>query len=549
MQLNITTKMGQNAINKSIILFLITWIALPSHGMWNQQKETHKLLVTLNKNWTNLKHELEFTYSPSSEQELIQLHLFNVVSFLESQDLNQFNELQKKNRIKNIETLKKYSLDGQFPINRLTDYRTPIFIDSRNVYCAVGFLMKESGNGKIAQEIAESQLLFYLNDINHPQLENWQKSSGFSLFELALIQPTYGPPTPVCGSPTPIPWKEIERKDSYITKIVESNYENLIYGIAEADQLGLNHKIVSYSPEHKEWTDIGSPIKGQILDLLFIDQQIYISVLLPEENFPHQILKMNGEKWEKIAHFDGSIKSIQAFQNKLYVLGNFKKVNDSIHSSLVVIDANSIHSFSPIGIKNNAFDHIKASETALFLTSYGGIYKFKNDTITYLSGIKYYHYLTEFTTEAVEDTFYVSAVNIPGFNKYFDSQEHTVHNNNVLRGRATPYYGVNITQTSKIKGNMYVSGDFKSSTLRPQINDNRQLVHCEDTASLHWYGEGLMIQSNQTFYPILNEGVVLNYIQLNNRIYILKNDGSIHYAELGLIEKEINKMEVRRNQN
>lgn len=398
--------------------------------------------------------------------------------------------------------------------------------------------MKESGFGDMAQEIASKQLLFYLKDIEHEQLENWQKSSGLNLFEMALIQPTYGPPTPVCGAPSPIQWNTVN-SETKITKLIESEDRKSIYAIAQTDELGINHKIINYSPEKESWENIGSSIKGQISELAFIDNQIYISVLIPEEKFPHQILKLNGRKWEKVAHFDGNIISIQTFENKLYVLGNFNKVSDTISSRFVVIDANSIQPFQAIGLKPMYFDGIKSSETALFLTNYSGVYKFKNDTINYLTDIRYFNYITDFTIDAVMDTFYLSSMSISGFNKYYDNQEHTVHNNNMMASKSYPYQSIDYTKSKVMNGNIIIAGDFRSSTLKPQINDNRQLVHCADTNSLHWYGEGLLYYQDQTFYPILKEGIVLDLVQLNNQIYILKNDGSIAFADIESIEKEV----------
>jgi hypothetical protein len=82
--------------------------AFPSIGATRLQKETHKLLMTVNKNWPNLSDEIEYTFSPNSEQELIQLHLLNVVSYLENQSLTHLNKNQQKNRRENIAILNSY---------------------------------------------------------------------------------------------------------------------------------------------------------------------------------------------------------------------------------------------------------------------------------------------------------------------------------------------------------------------------------------------------------------------------------------------------------
>ena len=159
----------------------------------------------------------------------------------------------------------------------------------------------------------------------------------------------------------------------------KSNIEDIQNSKNNLPPVLLKHEIRTYSTNSKTWKKIGFQINGQILDLVFCNNQIYLSVFLPHENFPHQLVKLNGNKWEKVAQFNGNIISIQALQNKLYVLGNFKKVNDSINSNFVVVKENVIKPFRPVGLRTTFYDHMKSSETALFLTSNGGIYKFKNE--------------------------------------------------------------------------------------------------------------------------------------------------------------------------
>jgi len=387
--------------------------------------------------------------------------------------------------------------------------------------------------------------LAYLKDIEHPQLNPWQKTSGLSLFELALIQPTYGPPSFVCATPVPVEWNKVTKEGSRITQLVEGENDNFIYGISELDDYGLKHEIKRYSAETQLWTSFGNQINGQILELVFCNNQMFVSVFLPAEKYPHQLLKLNRKKWEKIAHFDGNVTSIQSFQNKLYILGNFKRTSDSIVSNFVVVDGNSIEPFNAVGFMGRAFDHIKSSETALFLTNNGGVFKFKNDSINYLTGIKYYHYVKDFIVDAIEDTFLVSSVSLGGYNKYFDDLEHSYSINNMLMGKVQPYNVANFTKSKMINGNMIIAGDFRSSTMINQINDNRKLVKCADTVAIHWYGEGLLYQQEQMFYPVLNEGIVLDFVELDNRIYILKDDGSISCAELDEIEEEVGRLKAR----
>ena len=405
--------------------------------------------------------------------------------------------------------------------------------------------MKENDLEKVTQEIANNQLLYYLYDIEHKKLILWQKSSGLSKFELALIQPTYGPPTQVCAAKSPIQWNSIEMDSSNIFKIFKNELENTIYCISILNYLGLHHEIKRYSPDKQTWSSIGTKISGQIFDLSFCDNEIYVSVLLPNEEFPHQILKLKNKKWEKVAHFNGNIISIQSFKDELYVLGNFTKTNDSTMSVLVIINKNSVRSFYNTRTRTLSFDNIRASKTLLFLLSRGGIYKFKNDTLKLLNNIKYYDYLNNFTIDVLDDSLYIWSIKVPGYYKYYENKFETVELNTMIDGLGYPYGTPNFSNSKILNERIVSSGTFKASTFRPQINENTILVDCEENHSKHWYGEGLIYQFKNTFYPILDKGVVSDFVLFNNRIYILKDDGSMSYAEIDKIEKEIVELRER----
>jgi hypothetical protein len=535
--LNITMKMVQRELIKWHLAIMVCWVVLPLFATANSVEETYSKLVSVNKNWEGLSKEITCTQNPTSEVGLIQLHLLNVIGYLEAQPLSELDSIQQQNRLTNIAILRSYCLAGNYPINNITSYRTPIFIDSKGVHCAVGYLLKENGLGNVAHNIAKNQLLAYVDEIKHVQLNTWQKTCGLSMFELALIQPTYGPPIPVCAAESPIEWQTVT-VNSKITHLF-NGINATIYGISQLDESGLQQEIVSFNETTLEWKSFGPQLSGQFLDLVFCKDVLYVSVFLPFEKYPHQLLRLIDGKWDKVAHFNGSVSAMEVLHNKLYVKGNFNKVDDRIQSNFVVIDGSTIKTFAAIGLTHTSFDHMKASETALFLTSGGAVYKFKNDTIQFLTSIQYYNYMPSISLDALADTLYVSSMGIQGYNKYYDKAEHPVYMNNTLFGHDYPYRSVFFTQCKKVNGNMLVAGDFKTSTLMPQVNDERVLTPCPEAKSAHWYGEGLLYEYEKKYYPILDKGIVLDFVQLNDRIYILKNDGSICFSDLKDIDKEI----------
>ena len=107
-----------------------------------------------------------------------------------------------RERGRNIETLERYKDGDVFPRNvtqNLTS-RTPIFIDNFGTPCAVAYLMCESGSrGRdLAREINKHHHTDFLCDVLKDsrfssKIENWAKQNGYTVEDLALIQPGYTP--------------------------------------------------------------------------------------------------------------------------------------------------------------------------------------------------------------------------------------------------------------------------------------------------------------------------------------------------------------------
>ncbi|MCH8331176.1 MAG: hypothetical protein IH946_07320, partial [Bacteroidetes bacterium] len=94
-----------------------------------------------------------------------------------------------------LNALKEYWQAGEFPKNY--DYpgeRRPCFIDKDRNICAVGYLVERSVNREFAETINSMFQYDYINSMDLPELLEWTEEHGFTLEEVATIQPTYGPP-------------------------------------------------------------------------------------------------------------------------------------------------------------------------------------------------------------------------------------------------------------------------------------------------------------------------------------------------------------------
>ncbi len=160
-----------------------------------QIKSVYDQMVSVNQEWTNqsdIDNKLKQQDSKLlNEQQLIQLHLSETEKLFRNREVSNLSPLQQENRAKNLNVLHQYLLAAKFPVNTNHANRQPYFIDANNTYCAVGYLMKESGADDIARDIQATQNYSYLADIQHPKLMNWVQQSGLSFDELALIQPAY----------------------------------------------------------------------------------------------------------------------------------------------------------------------------------------------------------------------------------------------------------------------------------------------------------------------------------------------------------------------
>jgi hypothetical protein len=100
-----------------------------------------------------------------------------------------------KARAENLERLRAYALAGQFPQNLTDNKLTPVFVDDRDVPCAVGHLMRESGAGELVERIRQTDNLVQLSrGLPHPlhcEILAWVRTSGLTVAECALIQPAY----------------------------------------------------------------------------------------------------------------------------------------------------------------------------------------------------------------------------------------------------------------------------------------------------------------------------------------------------------------------
>ena len=133
--------------------------------------------------------------SSASETERIEVHLRFVEAALRGAGGDLDPETQGR-RLEALDALAAYREAGVFPRRSGDEHegRRPRFIDDRGVHCAVGAMIARTGSPVLAQEIDAAFEYAYVPEIDHPGLVAWAARFGFSLDELAAIQPAYSPP-------------------------------------------------------------------------------------------------------------------------------------------------------------------------------------------------------------------------------------------------------------------------------------------------------------------------------------------------------------------
>ncbi len=124
----------------------------------------------------------------------IQTHLEYVESVLRNRPTDHLTEQQQVNRKEYLDLLNLYIIRGEYPYNDgHDDHRRPTFISENGHICAVGFLVEQTAGRDIAEEVNKEYKFAYIPEIDHPVFLEWAESSGFSIQELAMIQPAYRP--------------------------------------------------------------------------------------------------------------------------------------------------------------------------------------------------------------------------------------------------------------------------------------------------------------------------------------------------------------------
>jgi hypothetical protein len=126
----------------------------------------------------------------------IESHLAYVENLLRERSVGHLTDHltpeQQRRRAAALDHLRAYRETSVFPRNTVrSDTRTPVFIDADGRICAVGYLVEQTAGRRAAEQINARYQFAHVDEMELPWLHDWAQTYGFSVRELAMIQPGY----------------------------------------------------------------------------------------------------------------------------------------------------------------------------------------------------------------------------------------------------------------------------------------------------------------------------------------------------------------------
>jgi len=287
--------------------------------------KTFEKLAEVNKCWSEQKDINQETlpaYTSQTEHGWIQTHLMLVEQTLRARNTTHLTSAQKQHRLQCLDYLNQYWHDGNFPINDRYSYRTPIFIDQYNNFCAVGYLIKATGNEHVSRMVAAKSNLAYVRQMNYKEVFAWAFENGFTEDELAWIQPSYPP----VRHTAPI-GKGI---DGIVHELYADDANGKLYVggsfiTADSTITANNIAYVTESNGNYTWHNMGSGVNGAVYAISSFNNNVFVAGSFTQAggNNANNVAYWDGTAWHSAGCLSGRVNDLVVFENELYAAGQF----------------------------------------------------------------------------------------------------------------------------------------------------------------------------------------------------------------------------------
>ncbi len=261
---------------------------------------------------------------PQSYNEWIAAHLMLVEKTLKARNVSKLSASQKENRFKLLQELNGYWKAGVFPVNDYVAYKTPVFIDRKKTHCAVGYLMQQSGAESLAQKIDATQKFAYIHEIKADSVKAWAETNGFTIDELAWIQPAY---------PTTLPAYSMEGGLNGTVNAIAVHPQGLtVYAAGSFSKTtkGVNcNNVAAYISGFAgyDWISVGNGVNGTVHTLLVDNNKLYAGGEFSEAGSVAvgrvAVYDISLGQWQALGSLDSTVRALSFYKGELYAAGDF----------------------------------------------------------------------------------------------------------------------------------------------------------------------------------------------------------------------------------
>jgi len=203
-------------------------------------------------------------------------------------------------------------------------FKNPIFIDRKGTHCAVGYLMQQSGYESLATQIDAEQKFAYVHQINVNGVTEWANKFGFTIDELAWIQPGY----PVSSNASDL----LGGVNGDVNAIVIDNggMQYYVAGSFSQTTSGVQtSNIACYLSGFAGWlwTDVNGGVNGAIKCMLKHNNKLYVGgdFTLANGIAANHVAAYNLQngQWESVGGLDSTVHCLAIYNNEIYAGGSF----------------------------------------------------------------------------------------------------------------------------------------------------------------------------------------------------------------------------------
>jgi len=294
--------------NNNVVLKNLAWV----NAEWLKQSERDFIIQSVS------------FQQPQSYNEWIAVHLMLVEKTLKAKDVSYLSAAQKENRFELLDGLNGYWKAGVFPVNDYVAYKTPVFIDRIGTHCAVGYLMQQSGAEALAQQINTEQKFAYVHEIKVEGLKAWADANGFTVDELAWIQPGY---------PTTLPANSMEGGLNGTVNAIAVHPQGLaVYAAGSFSKTtkGVNcNNIAAYISGFAgyDWISVGNGLNGTVHTLLVDNNKLYAGGEFTSAGSVAAgrvaVYDIGLGQWQALGSLDSTVRALAFYKGELYAAGDF----------------------------------------------------------------------------------------------------------------------------------------------------------------------------------------------------------------------------------